>query len=67
MKPKRLILACRDMKTGAAALESVLSKYPGTNATVWNLDLASFENIKEFAARANKELDVVDVAVLNAA
>jgi NAD(P)-dependent dehydrogenase (short-subunit alcohol dehydrogenase family) len=33
---------------------------------VWPLDLTSFDSVKEFADRANKELDRLDILVENA-
>jgi NAD(P)-dependent dehydrogenase (short-subunit alcohol dehydrogenase family) len=64
LEPELLILACRNVKTGDAALASVLKQSPSLNAAVWELDLASFASVKAFAGRAN-ELDRLDVAILN--
>ncbi|CAK9783091.1 NAD(P)-binding protein [Cutaneotrichosporon oleaginosum] len=66
LEPDHLILACRNIKTGEAALASVCKQSPHVNAAVWELDLASFASVKAFAERANTELDRVDVAILNA-
>ncbi|BEJ11562.1 hypothetical protein CspHIS471_0200220 [Cutaneotrichosporon sp. HIS471] len=66
LEPDMLILACRNIKTGDAALASVLKQWPNVNAAVWELDLASFESVKAFAMRANDELGRIDLAILNA-
>lgn len=66
LEPGMLILACRNIKTGDAALASVLQQSPNANVAVWELDLASFASVKAFAQRANDELDRVDLAILNA-
>jgi len=65
-RPATLILAVRTLKTGNDALESILKEYPGTNAQVWHLDMADFANVREFSARVERELGVVDIAFLNA-
>jgi NAD(P)-dependent dehydrogenase (short-subunit alcohol dehydrogenase family) len=39
----------------------------GTQVVVWPLDLSSFESVKAFAAKANQELDRLDVLLENAA
>ncbi|KAH7627196.1 hypothetical protein B0T09DRAFT_391590 [Sordaria sp. MPI-SDFR-AT-0083] len=49
---RKLVLAVRNETKGAAA--------------VWNLDLSVYDSILAFAARAEKELTTLDIAVLNA-
>ncbi|GAA6009763.1 hypothetical protein JCM10207_004184 [Rhodosporidiobolus poonsookiae] len=69
LSPSRLILACRTSSKGEAAADRI-AKETGLargNIAVWQLDLASFDNVKTFAHRANRELDRLDVACLNAA
>jgi len=64
--PAKLVLACRNMSTGAEALAAILKAYPRIDAVVWELDLADFASIRAFGERAAKELPRVDSAVLNA-
>lgn len=75
----RVILACRDLEKAEAARKqietSLTADQDGKSSNtapspavleVWKLDLASFDNVKEFAARAAKELDRVDYLMCNA-
>lgn len=67
MGPKRLILACRSQEKGEAAIQR-LEKATGYNqAELWLIDLAEFASVKAFADRALKELERLDIIVLNAA
>lgn len=64
----RVILAVRDLEKGEAAKKSIdqtLSRSPSP-VTVWKLDLSSYDSVREFAARVDKELDRVDVVCENA-
>ncbi|KAK4167999.1 putative Dehydrogenase/reductase [Cladorrhinum sp. PSN259] len=63
----RVILACRSTDRGEKAKSSI--NVPPENKTVievWPLDLCSFESVKSFCKRATKELDRLDVLLLNA-
>lgn len=63
----RVILACRDLDKGRAAgadIEASTSR-PGV-VEAWQVDLGSFESVREFCRRAGDELDRVDVVVENA-
>ncbi|ROT43707.1 dehydrogenase/reductase SDR family member 13 [Sodiomyces alkalinus F11] len=74
----RIVLACRDLKKAEAARKAILSSVsssdssstsaiqPAPEVLVWHLDLADFDNVKAFAARAAKELDRVDFFMANA-
>ncbi|KAJ2902197.1 NAD(P)-binding protein [Zalerion maritima] len=63
----KVILACRSIEKGEAAKEDIdtTTKRKGV-AEVWQLDLSSYESIRDFCKRADK-LDRVDVLVENAA
>lgn len=68
----RVILAVRSTAKGEAAAASILAslpKRPGLeppSVEAWPLDLASYESVRAFAARAGAELDRLDVVVCNA-
>ncbi|KAJ7450212.1 hypothetical protein FB451DRAFT_1146489 [Mycena latifolia] len=64
---ERLVLAVRDLAKGAAARETILREttFPGL-LEVWELDMANFTSVAQFAAKAGKELDRLDGAALNA-
>lgn len=63
----KVIMAVRNLPAGEEAKADIerTTQRPGV-AEVWKLDLASYASVKEFAARANRELKRLDVAVLNA-
>ncbi|KAH7330244.1 putative short-chain dehydrogenases/reductase [Rhexocercosporidium sp. MPI-PUGE-AT-0058] len=64
---ERVILAVRSIKKGEDAKAQIEAKIGHKNCVeVWQLDMMSYDSIKAFAARANKELDHLDIAVLNA-
>ncbi|KIY73038.1 NAD(P)-binding protein [Cylindrobasidium torrendii FP15055 ss-10] len=62
MTPKRMILACRNEAKGNAALAEI----GYVAAEVWHLDLCSFKSVVNFSDRIDKELDRLDILVLNA-
>ena len=63
----RLILAVRSIKKGEAAKATIETTTGRKNCIdVWPLDMMSYDSITAFAARASKELDHLDIAVLNA-
>jgi NAD(P)-dependent dehydrogenase (short-subunit alcohol dehydrogenase family) len=64
----RVILAVRNTEAGKRA-KSEIERETGIKgvAHVWQLDLSSYASVKAFAAKANKELDRLDVLVNNAA
>ncbi len=64
MKPARLILAVRRMDAGQTAADSIQAS-TGIKPEVWNLDMASFESVKSFASKCDKELERLDVFVRN--
>lgn len=62
----RVILACRSVERGEAAKQEIESSSPRRHVLeVWQLDLGSFDSVREFAARAAK-LDRLDVLLNNA-
>ncbi|MCJ1452012.1 hypothetical protein MMC28_002352 [Mycoblastus sanguinarius] len=63
----KVILAVRTISKGEAAKRSIEESTGRTEVVeVWSLDLSSYESVKEFAARATKELQRVDVLLENA-
>jgi len=78
MNPARLVLAVRDVSKGLEAVRRLADDL-GTGAggvptpaleavvQVWECDLASFASVKQFAHKVDKELERLDIAVLNAA
>ncbi|ETN47003.1 uncharacterized protein HMPREF1541_01193 [Cyphellophora europaea CBS 101466] len=64
----RVIIAVRNLEAGEEAKADIerTTKRTGV-AEVWKLDLSSYDSVKAFAARAQRELERLDIAVLNAA
>ncbi|HMF53746.1 MAG TPA: oxidoreductase [Edaphobacter sp.] len=50
-KDAELILACRDLRKGEAALARLREEAPGVHAEVAQLDLASLASVRKFAAQ----------------
>lgn len=62
----RIILAVRDIEKGEAAKSKIAERTGREDRIeVWQLDMDSYESIREFASRAST-LDHLDVVVLNA-
>ena len=64
-----MILGCRDKARGVAAqtaLNASEGAHPGV-VVVWELDLASFDSVRDFGRRAVRELPRLDVVVEGAA
>ncbi|KAF9449782.1 NAD(P)-binding protein [Macrolepiota fuliginosa MF-IS2] len=74
MKPSRLILGCRDQTRGEGAIRRLKAETGcgdvkgevGVGIEMWLVDLADFESVKAFVGRAERELERLDVLVLNA-
>ena len=64
-KPRRLILAVRNLSKGNAAAEEI-ARTTSYQCEVWELDQASFASVKAFGEKANKELDRLDICLANA-
>lgn len=62
-----VILAVRSLEKGEAAKKDIETSTGKIDVVkVWQLDMSSYQSVLDFAARANKELQRLDVAVLNA-
>ncbi|WP_336134258.1 oxidoreductase [Natronomonas amylolytica] len=61
-----VVLACRDVDRGGAAASDVRGDVPDASLSVRELDLASLDSVREFAATAEAELDAIDVLCNNA-
>ena len=64
----RVILAVRNLEKGNRAKEEIERRNGDHTTTidVWKLDMNSFTSVKAFADRVSRELDRLDVALLNA-
>lgn len=65
-----VVLGCRDVEKGKAAIEAVrkeISSKSNTKLEVWHLDLTSYENVRAFGKRVCVELPRLDAFIANAA
>jgi NAD(P)-dependent dehydrogenase (short-subunit alcohol dehydrogenase family) len=65
----RLILSVRDKSKGSEIKRQLLHEYPQSAITVFELDLASFESVKQFSKSVGDLLkgNGLDIAIMNAA
>lgn len=62
-----VILAVRSLEKGEAAKKDIEASTGKKDVVrVWQLDMSSYQSVLNFAARASKELERLDVAILNA-
>ncbi|KAF2787209.1 short-chain dehydrogenase/reductase-like protein [Melanomma pulvis-pyrius CBS 109.77] len=62
-----VILAVRSVEKGEAAKADIESSTGVKNVVkVWQLDMSSYQSVQDFAAKVDKELPRLDIAVLNA-
>ena len=59
-------MAVRSTEKGEDAAAKLRKQYPNAVISVWQLDMASYDSIRAFVARAEKELPRIDIAILNA-
>jgi NAD(P)-dependent dehydrogenase (short-subunit alcohol dehydrogenase family) len=62
----RVVLACRKMEKGAAALGEITTEIPEAAAELVALDLASLDSIRSFAQEFTKTHDGLDLLINNA-
>ncbi|KAJ0423163.1 hypothetical protein BJY00DRAFT_299767 [Aspergillus carlsbadensis] len=62
-----LIITVRTERKGTDAATKLRKQYPNARIDVWMLDMLSYESIRAFVARCQRELDRVDFVVLSAA
>jgi NAD(P)-dependent dehydrogenase (short-subunit alcohol dehydrogenase family) len=67
LRPSLLIMAVRSLQKGEAAAVGLRAEFPVARIEVWQLDMESFRSVQAFAARCERELDRLHIAVLNAA
>lgn len=65
-KGAQTILACRSLEKAEAALEEIVAEIPNAPAEIMQLDLASLDSVRAFAAAFKAKYDRLDVLVNNA-
>ncbi|KAH6711994.1 hypothetical protein BKA61DRAFT_520979 [Leptodontidium sp. MPI-SDFR-AT-0119] len=68
LSASKIILAVRSTEKGEAAKRSIeaTTKCSPEAIEVWPLDMCSYASVQAFASRASKDLDRIDVLLLNA-
>ena len=66
LRPHLLVMAVRSLQKGEAAAAGLRTEFPRATIEIWELDMGSNRSIQAFAARCERELDRLHVAVLNA-
>lgn len=61
-----LVVACRDLDKGRAAVADIAAKVPGAELHVMRLDLASLKSVREFAKAFTDKYPRLDVLIENA-
>ncbi|EON98872.1 putative short-chain dehydrogenase reductase family protein [Phaeoacremonium minimum UCRPA7] len=59
-------MAVRSTTKGEDAASKLRKQYPNAEINVWQLDMSSYDSIRGFVARVEKDLHRLDVAILNA-
>ncbi len=62
----RVVLACRNLGKGHAAVEEIRAAVPGAQLQLEELDLASLESVRRFAERFKATHDGLDLLINNA-
>ena len=65
-KGAEVIMACRNMDKAAKAKAQILQEIPRSKLTTMEIDLASFESVRKFAAKFNLEYSSLDLLINNA-
>jgi NAD(P)-dependent dehydrogenase (short-subunit alcohol dehydrogenase family) len=66
LQPSLVIMGVRSVAKGEAAAAALRREFLDARIEVWELDMESFRSVQAFVARAERELDRLHVAVLNA-
>lgn len=60
-----LILAVRSREKGEEAMAKLQKEFPLARLEVWELEMTSYDSIQSFAQRVEKDLDRLDITILN--
>lgn len=61
-----VIMGCRDLEKGDAAMFKIKKIYPWANIVVRELDLASFKSVEAFASAIKSQFNHIDALINNA-
>lgn len=66
-KGARVVIACRSIGKGRAAVKRILSELPAAQLATVELDLADSESVERFAATVSSRMNRLDILMNNAA
>lgn len=66
MKQARVILACRNLDKGRAAVDAILAAHADRDVELAELDLSRLSSVREFAKRFLEQHDRLDILINNA-
>ncbi|ETS74413.1 hypothetical protein PFICI_14279 [Pestalotiopsis fici W106-1] len=61
-----LIVAVRSQHKGDEAAKGLKASHPNARIEVWLVDMESYDSVQNFAKRCDKDLDRIDIVILNA-
>ncbi|KAK6347666.1 hypothetical protein TWF718_005505 [Orbilia javanica] len=62
----RLIMGVRSKERGEEAATKLKTSFPNAIVEVWIVDMGSYDSIQKFASKVEKDLERLDIVVLNA-
>jgi len=65
-KGARVVAACRNVEKGRAAVQEIRDELPAASIDVAELDLASLDSVRRFAAAYGEENEQLDLLINNA-
>ena len=65
-KNATVIMACRDLKKGDAALEKIRREFPDAKVELMKLDLADLDSVRQFAENFKQHYSRLDLLINNA-
>jgi NAD(P)-dependent dehydrogenase (short-subunit alcohol dehydrogenase family) len=65
-KGAHVVLACRNREKARSAMEDIVAEIPGASIEIMDLDLASLDSVRQFAADFKANHDRLDILVNNA-
>lgn len=63
----KVVMACRSIERSQNAFNEVLNSSPGKTVDLMNLDVSSFQSIRNFCSEFKSKYDVLDMLINNAA
>jgi NAD(P)-dependent dehydrogenase (short-subunit alcohol dehydrogenase family) len=62
----KVVMACRNMEKGQAALNQILERVPGADLLLLRLDVSDLDSVREFSQDFSRQVGSLDVLINNA-